>query len=276
MKKILVTTDFSPNSKEAIRFAIKMAIHDTYELTCYHVYHLLRPTIWNEHTFHSFEKRESAKIKRKLTRFVEAVGKEIGAMPDKIQFAVANASSVGNSILDYATHHHFDFICLSTNGESKFKRITGNIASQLIKKSDIPLITVPANHKTDKLRSVLCATDLSNLGEEVKLSVELAKSIHAELGILHLQGPEDFNLDPGLTSQMIKKISDYPTELYFRNSDLAKPLAENIQMAIEDISPSMLILFTDQTKNLVEKLLFPSFTKAYMFKSGIPLIIFKK
>jgi len=276
MKKILVTTDLSENSKEAAHFALKIALHDTYELTFYHVYHLLKPNSWTDHALRSYEQRESKKIKAKLIHFVEAITKAIGHIPHKIQVAVDDAPSVSKSILDYATLHHFNFICLGTTGEGKFRRIIGSIATQLIKDADIPIITVPKNHKTSKLKSVLFASDLLNLGEEVKLSTEFAKSIGAELGLLHIQAPEDLSLDPGLIKQMIKRISDYPLKLHFKNWLLKKTLMENIQLTIEELKPSMLILFTDQDKNLVEKLLFPSFTREYVLLADIPLLIYKK
>ena len=113
-------------------------------------------------------------------------------------------------------------------------------------------------------------------GKEVKLSTEFAKSIGAELGLLHIQAPEDLSLDPGLIKQMIKRISDYPLKLHFKNWLLKKTLMENIQLTIEELKPSMLILFTDQDKNLVEKLLFPSFTREYVLLADIPLLIYKK
>lgn len=276
MKRILVTTDFSEKSKAAIRFAIKLSLHDNYELTFYHVCNLLKPSIWTDQAFHAFEKGSLEKTKRKLTRFVTSIYKEIGALPNKMQYKIANANDVTKSILDDATLNHYDYICLSKNNEENFLVITGSIVSHLLKKSEIPLIIVPPNYKTGSIKSVLLATALLNLGEEVKISVEFAKSINAGLEILHLQGPEDFNLDPALMKQMIKGVTNYPVKIDFKNWDLATPLFRNMQIAIEERSPSILILFTDQDKNFVEKLLFPSFTKAFIEKASIPLLIFKK
>lgn len=44
MKKVLVTTDFSENSKAGIRFAIQWASQQRLSLIFVHVLHILRPT----------------------------------------------------------------------------------------------------------------------------------------------------------------------------------------------------------------------------------------
>ena len=48
MKKILVTTDFSENSKAGLYFAIQLASQNDAELTFFNTYHILVPTAWND------------------------------------------------------------------------------------------------------------------------------------------------------------------------------------------------------------------------------------
>ena len=47
--KLLVTTDFSANSKGAIRFAQMLAMQSNeIEVTFYHSVHFMKPTVWSD------------------------------------------------------------------------------------------------------------------------------------------------------------------------------------------------------------------------------------
>ena len=80
MDKILVTTDFSPNSKAGLRFAIQLATQHKYELTFFHSYYILKPTSWNDATSAAYEKAEADGIQLKLNQFVESVYKDMGLL----------------------------------------------------------------------------------------------------------------------------------------------------------------------------------------------------
>ena len=47
MNKIVVTTDFSNNSKKGILFAMQLAKQHHYELVFYNVVQIYMPTIWD-------------------------------------------------------------------------------------------------------------------------------------------------------------------------------------------------------------------------------------
>ena len=66
MDKILVTTDFSSNSKAGLRFAIQLASQHKYELTFFHSYYIMKPTSWNDETSAAYEKSEAEKMLAQL------------------------------------------------------------------------------------------------------------------------------------------------------------------------------------------------------------------
>jgi nucleotide-binding universal stress UspA family protein len=76
MKKILVTTDFSGNSKTALRFAIQLASQCEVALTFLHVHHIMRMTSWNEATYAEYKKNEMTKAQRALEQFVKSINDE--------------------------------------------------------------------------------------------------------------------------------------------------------------------------------------------------------
>jgi nucleotide-binding universal stress UspA family protein len=54
MKKIIVPTDFSVNSKAGVRFAVHWATRQKLELVYVHVLHILRATRWSDAYFEKY------------------------------------------------------------------------------------------------------------------------------------------------------------------------------------------------------------------------------
>jgi len=276
MKSILVTTDFSQNSIAAVCLAIELARKGHYTLTFLHVCHIMQPTLWNDHKYQSYEKRNIIQRKKKLKSFIKEVVNKISDAPCTFKYEVVNAAPASKAIIHYATQHKFDFICISTNGASRFRRMLGSVVSQLVNHCDIPLIVIPANFRTDTIESVVWASDFTNIENEIKQVADFTRSITANLILLHLLGPEDANIDSTLTEQMLKGRTDYPVKLRLKTADWSKPITENIQIAIQDLATCLMVMFSNQNKTMLDKILFPSITVDYAFKSATPLVIFKK
>jgi len=276
MKTILVTTDFSQNSIAAVRLAIELACKGSYAITFFHVCHLMQPTLWNDHKYQSYEKRNIILSRKKLKFFINEVFDEIDGPPITCKYDIINAAPASKGIMQYAKQHKFDFICISTNGASRFRRMLGSVVSQLVNHCDTQLIIVPARYRPGSIGAVVWASDFSNIEKEIKQVDEFTRSITTNLILLHLLGAEDANIDSTLTEQMIKKRTDYPVKLILKLVDWSKPLTENIQTAVQNLAPCLLVMFSNQHKTMLEKILFPSVTAAYLFNSVTPLVIFKK
>jgi len=83
MEKILVTTDFSANSKAALRFAIQLASQNKFDLTFFHSYYVLIPTSWSNNKISEYKKIEEKKIQNKLDRFVKMMYTNMGINSSK-------------------------------------------------------------------------------------------------------------------------------------------------------------------------------------------------
>ena len=132
MKRILVTTDFSANSKAGLRFAIQLASQYAYDLTFFHSYHIARSTAWSDVVFNSFEKSETTKIKKRLYRFVDSVYKSMGITAKKTECVIKKSFLTDSNIMEYAAQNKFNYICISRRGNSKYKKIFGTNTSNLI------------------------------------------------------------------------------------------------------------------------------------------------
>lgn len=216
MKKILVTTDFSANSKAALRFAIQLASQGEVALTFLHVQHVMRLTTWNEATYAAYEKGELAKARQTLERFVESVYKTQKVTSAPYTCTIQNSPFVDNTILNYAADHGFDFICISTRGAGTLEKLFGTTTANLVGRSSVPVIAVPGAYRAAALGSVLYASDLGSLEPQIKRVIDFARPLDATVELLHFSTPADPVTDPEIIRMAVRKFSDYAVDSTLR------------------------------------------------------------
>lgn len=276
MIKILVTTDFSANSKAAMRFAIQMASQQECELTFFHSYYVMKPTSWSDKKFTSYENHESTILKIKLEKLVATVYKGMGAVPGKINHVISSSFITDGNIIKFAKDKAFDFICISRRGEGKMKKIFGTNTSNLILQSKVAVIAVPNTYKHTKIKSVLYATDLSNLEKEMKKVVEFSNSLGAEIELLHLNYPSDIVFNSKVIENIIRKFPKSHIKYSLQTINLLHNLVVNLQAVIKQHKPSILVMFTDQNQGFFQKLFLSSSTAEYSLNSSVPLLVYPK
>ena len=276
MDKILVTTDFSTNSKAGIRFAIQLASQYKFELTFFHSYYVMKPSSWSDKTFNEYEKDEAEKIQMKLNKFVASIYKSIGAVPKQIKCKVKSSVDTEISIIEYAIDNKFNFICISTRGAGTLKKMFGSNTSNLINHSTVPVIVVPHTYRKNKLSSILYASDLANLEIELKKVVAFAKPLKAKVELLHFNSLTNSLTESKIIANAVKKFSKFEIKLQLEKVSLENTLISNIDNAVKKSKPSLLIMFTQQNKSLFDRIFLSSKSLDYSFNTKVPLLIFNK
>jgi nucleotide-binding universal stress UspA family protein len=276
MKKVLVTTDFSSNSRAGLRFAIQLASQGNYRLTFFHSYNLTRPSGLDEQAFESFERSETAKIQKKLEHFVNAVYKSTGISPANPDYVIRDSFLASSNIMQYAADNNYNYICISRRGESRQKKLFGTNTSNLINQSEVPVIAVPPGYRRSQISKILYASDLSDLKKEVGKVVDFARPLNAEVELLHFEVPSGSGISANLTEESIQKLSGYPVRLSYDKFDFVKNLSANLEQASRKAKPSMMVMFTSQNRSFFKKLLLSSSSAEYSFKSAVPLLVFPK
>lgn len=276
MKKILVTTDFSANSKSALRFAIQLAAQHEVALTFLHVHNVLRPTSWNAATYASHEKHEMAKARTNLNRFVDSVYKILKVSPVNQSFMVINSSLTDSAILGYAADHAFDLVCISTRGAGTIEKLFGTTTANLINQCAVPVIAVPGNYRYAKVTSILYASDLSSLQSQVGRVVDFARPLAATVQLLHFSGHSEPVTDPEIIKTAVQKFSDYGIDVQVKTLDRTKTLIANLESAIKISKPSMVIMFTKQDQGFFHQLFSANNSVNYSFLATVPVLVFSK
>ena len=276
MDKILVTTDFSSNSKAGLRFAIQLASQHKYELTFFHSYNIMKPTSWNDETSAAYEKAEADKIQKKLNQFVESVYNNMGVVAKNKKCVIESSVLTESNIREYAHENKFIFICISTRGAGTLQKIFGTNTSSLINHSIVPVIAIPHNYRPKKITSILYTSDLVNLEKELKKVVEFTKPLKAKVELLHFHYPTEITNNKKMMDEAVKKYSKHNIKLHLEDINLAETLIANIEATIRKSKPSMMIMFTQQNRSFFDKIFLSSKSAEYSFNAKVPLLVFNK
>lgn len=276
MEKILVTTDQSANSKAAIRFAIKLAKQRKAELIILHVYHLLKPFKWSDDAFTEYTDTFRKKTVEELSSFIAGIYHDIDEPEINHQLVLVSNIDVVDGIKDYAGKHNCSYICISTRGAGAIKKIFGTHTAKLISSSSIPVLCIPSGYHLKDLKHILYASDMTDYENELKKVVDFARPIHASVEMMHIAYPYEFAFDKELAEATLQKKTDYKVTILNPQRDITNALLQDIEHAVKISKPSLLVLFTHQSRSMFEKLFFPSNAEEYSFYGKIPLLTFNK
>jgi nucleotide-binding universal stress UspA family protein len=276
MKKILVTTDFSSNSKAGLKFAIQLSLQEKVQLTFFNSYYVLKPTSWESKRVKAYEMAEVEKLQLQLEKFVASVYKSMSLDGSGANCVLSSAVAPDGNIVDYAKKNKYDFICISTRGAGVIRKIFGTNTSTVIKKSKVPVISVPFNYKPEKIESILYASDLDGLDSELKTVINFNKSIKAKIELLHFDFPAEQHLKEKIMTDAKKKYSKQNISLHLANLNIANSFVSNLEGAVKKSKPSVLVMFRHIQKNIFDKVFVPSYSTEFTFISKVPMIVFSK
>lgn len=277
MKKVLVPTDFSANSKSGVRFAINWASQQKIELVFVHVLYILKATRWSDAYFEKYAEQEKELCSTKFEKFIAGIYRQMNVKSGIHSYLIVQGISADVSILDYCSKNQdIDYICISTRGAGKFKKIFGTNTGNLITKSSIPVLAVPKNYKVADIRSVLYATDLRNYEDEIKKVVAFAQPLKIQIEAVHFTWPDEISFDVKTIEATFKKEFKYGLKLYFEKNDGTHSVIENLEKQIRIRKPSIVIMFTDQERTFFQKLFLSSKAEQMSFQLKVPLLVFNK
>jgi nucleotide-binding universal stress UspA family protein len=277
MKKILIPTDFSVNSKAGIRFAIHWATRQKLELVFVNVLNVLRVAKWSDANFEKYAEEEKELCSTKLEKFIADAYRQMNVKVGKYSTVIIEGLGADISILDYCSETPgIDYICISTRGAGKFKKIFGTNTGNLITKSEIPVLAVPQHYKVAEVKSILYATDLRNYAPEIKKVVAFAQPFKTKIEVVHFTWPDEISFDEKTIEAALKKQFKYGLKLHFEKNDGVHSIIENLQNQIKIRKPSIVIMFTNQNRTFFQKIFLSSKAEELSFEAKVPLLVFNK
>jgi len=276
MEKILVTTDLSNNSKAAIRFAIKLAKERKAMLAIVNVYNLIKPFKWTDESFALHTSTFLEQNSEDLSSFITQICKSIDETDIKYELVQISNSDVVDGIIAYAAKNDISYICISTRGAGVFTKMFGTHTAKLITHSTTPVLCIPSAYHVREIKHILYASDMTDYRRELTKVVEFARPLQATVEMIHFSDPSEFINDKEIMEATLNKVADYKVTMTNRERLIANTLLEDIDQAICLSKPSMIVLFTHQSKSVFEKLLYPSSAADFSYYGKIPMLTFSK
>jgi nucleotide-binding universal stress UspA family protein len=182
--KILVPVDFSPPSTVAVNHAVLLARRFRAKLSLLHV---IEPGTALMYTFPT----ESEAAERKRCERAERMLAAMLSPEDQDDLDLETSVAVGDisSMIEMAVHEqHADVVVMGTHGRGLVGRwLIGSVTQSLLRKINVPILTVC--HATGPLsfKRILFATDFSEgSAEGLDFTMDLAATLNAEVIVAHV------------------------------------------------------------------------------------------
>ena len=275
--KLLVTTDFSTNSKGAIRFAQTLAKQtEKVEVIFYHAIHIMKPTRWSDVFFKDYKNEEIERLTLELEKFVSTtIGKDKSKFA-KIKFVVENCISTEKDILKFAEKNKVDFICIATQGAGRLRKIMGTHTSYIVKNSNIPLMVIPSHYRSRLLKKVTYLSDFENIKKEVSIISKFSKEITFDLEVLHYSSIlfDKKKFEKNINLFNTKEFADIKLNIQKNNFELS--VVDSVSKYVEKSKPALLIMFTKREKGFFESMFLPSKSAEMTYSTKVPILIYSK
>jgi len=275
-KKILLCTDFSKSSWNAIQYAVKLYedqdcdfyILNTYAKDVYGLegYTLLDPD-------EAFGKLSENHSKKELGHILTRLS-EIHKNRNHRFHAISRSELFRDAVKNLVESLQLDLIVmgakgLSTEGEGKYGKNTLRVVEHI---RSCPVLVVPRNAAFDRPEEIVLATNFTtDFNEpEIKYLVEIAKINNAHIQVLSLADGSNMTSQQKQNKMLLRK--------HLKGTDHKFNVVHNVKMsaalsAFVEIKQSNMISYLDKKPSLWETLglVKPSFGKLGFFKD-VPVL----
>jgi nucleotide-binding universal stress UspA family protein len=274
MKTILVPTDFSDPANNALDYAAHLAQQLKARI-------LLLNVFWTP--VYEFDAPEEIRNKEKIFRDyaeqeLQKIEKRLLASFPGLQLDTAICNGLtGDEIVRMSQVQKAYLIVMGTRGASGWKEvIMGSNTSEVIEKSQCPVLAIPENARWKDLRHIVAAVDYhdSDLSMLCELA-ELAETYRARITVLH-QTEEAISVAETaplrqLTGQ-VRRQTKYPQvdEYLIEGDDLLEGLARYISL-----HPTDLLAMSTRKRGFFSRNFGTSYSKKMVHHTHIPLLVFQ-
>lgn len=275
--KLLVTTDFSVNSKGAIRFALTLAKQSKQiELTIYHAVRFMKPTRWTDNFFKAYKHEETERLIADLKKFVHATIGQSKSKFAKIDFVIDSVISTEEGLITYSQKNKMDFICIATQGAGTLRKVMGTHTSYIVSHSKIPVLVIPSHYRSKPLKKLIYLSDFENVKKELEKVYKFSSDIKSGLDVLHYSSMV-LDRNKFERNKEVFKAKEYKNiQLNIVKNNYELPLLESIAKYVMKSKPELLIMFTKREKSFFERLFLPSKSAELTYTTKVPVLIYSK
>ncbi len=282
MKPIVLPFDFSPNARAAMACALQLAGSTASGLYVYHVLHespYKLAAASGETAMDELIRQDEAEKNLALKEEVENLEHVLktGIDPERIHIKAEYNPLVVEKTIELAVSAGAGLIVMGTHGASGIRKfLFGSNTAHMVARSPVPVLAIPEHYVYKPVRTLLYASDLEHLEEELGRLIPVAISLHAGIEVLHLDyGYNDKKISNEEAESIVRRSAYQFIQLVTRKASLEKPLLKQVRHYLEEKKPDWLVMFTKE-KSMWNKLFIGSRTEDMAQSLLVPLLSFKK
>src|SRR5690606_11457209 len=272
MKIILLPTDFSENSKNAVIFALKFFEGQT---CTFYILNSQKPSgyitadvLYGAPGTSVYEGilNDNKKELEKMVQFCESISeKENFSFVPKIDF-----DNIVDAVNQAVALNKIELIIMGSNGATGAAEVVfGSNTLKIIRNVDCPVIVVPEGYSFEKINSVLLSLNYQYEVSNKSLSVvsEIVKKHEASLKILEI---EEENIELATKRNHSEEVFKEIGFERFAIKNIPASIAIN---AFEQLIPIQLHAMVVERKSFLNRFIFGSETSKISYGSPVPLLV---
>ncbi len=275
MRKILIPTDFSEISLNAIKYAAELFKHNRAEIYLLHAYadevYDAKSRLSSE-VFEELQQKALAKTKEALEEFRKKII-DFSANPKFTIHTIAEFGLLVDSVNDWVEKENMDVVVMGTKGETADKKITfGSNTLQVIKYVKCPVLAIPAVYGDVPPTKILFPTDylLPYKRRELKLVSSIAKCFASKVNFLYVSKFPPLSLRQQDNKTFLEAAFCDNQIHYHQESEM--DVTEAINSSIAKLEIDMLIMVNTRHSYL-ENVLYKSTIEKVGLQIDIPFLV---
>ncbi|MEN8185867.1 MAG: universal stress protein [Bacteroidota bacterium] len=277
MKNILLPTDFSNNSFNAIKYAVDLFKNKDCTFHLLNVYKV--PYLTNEELMDN-DAQQLARIEKELyessQKGLDEIVKKVNTESNHNFKVFSDYNFLTNSVKQILKREEIDLIVMGTKGATGAKEIfMGSNTGDVLMKTDCSLLAVPEDSKYKAPSEITFVTDFRiHYKEELETLINLAKENHSSIRILHLLNEGKLDEEQIHNKKVLIKLLDKIDHTFhtLTNTDF--------ETAVNCFTQSRgnidMITIIAKHYNIFQRLFFKPKVEDLSFHTKIPLLVLHK
>ncbi len=269
--KIVLLTDFSPLSKVAIQYAMKMASKLDVEFAILNVVRLDGVPKSN---------LKWKQIERSLVAVAEEEGEKLVSelkqkVNSPITFKAIRSHKVADMVTRYVEKNYTNLVIMGSQGASQLKKARlGGTTVSVIDSVHAPVLAIPKLAEFKSFKNVVYASDLKDVKKELETIIPFAQIFDSKIYVVHVVSAIDMKVEA-----QRKNVEAVIKQTGYSKIDFKLLIHEDVPVAIDqyikDMKADLLTTFTHEL-SLYEKLFGLSVTRKLAYLANVPLLAFKR
>lgn len=272
MKTILIPTDFSENSWNAMQYAAKLFQKETCKYILVNAYQVITPSIdaISVNYSNEFVKLSESGLQEELKKF-----KKLAHHHNSWFETLSNYGEISSVVKEMTDEISFDFIIMGTKGASGISEVLmGSNTASIIESVNCPILCIPENVVFKLPQKIVFAADYKKIADENILTplLQLAENYTTEIAIVNIRNDEAVPVNIKESEEGFSLhgfLNQMPHDFY---TQYAENVEEGLQGFIKEKNADMIVMLK-RRHSFLERLFIKSNSKKMAFHTEIPLLV---